>query len=485
MERVERILALLALTVALLLGVRVLIQLNNPFFVILFALWPLLFLFLNRPQYLVIAAVWTFGSGLRLPGLPGRLEITQILSLAVVALACMRYIMLKGSRQRGNLARTLAILFGVVLVVTLAVRGTGFKALGDYKWGGMRYVTLLVTLSFFLSARTFRLTPRQCRIMVLGMCVLALIPFLSQLAYVLSGGAFYYHFYFIQPENLQALEEHERGALTRFTTGNESSQFLLLVPFVLFPYRGRYRGRYVAFILAAMIIGAVSGHRLTIIINILFLLGYGYLWSKRDRMRYIMLLPIAGVFLYAAALTLTPHLPQSFQRALSWVPLAEVAPEVALSASQTIDWRLRVWQEAVVEIPRYLLIGKGYAYDEALVYSAWQMGWEAWEWPVLQIAYHNGPLSLLIGIGVPGLLVGIGFLVAATARYAKLRSTDWAEPDLQRMYGVFFVWFIVYAFVFVFLYGDTFVSFPHIFMIAAIMELVLRSNAAIANENRL
>jgi multisubunit Na+/H+ antiporter MnhB subunit len=98
---------------------------------------------------------------------------------------------------------------------------------------------------------------------------------------------------------------------------------------------------------------------------------------------------------------------------------------------------------------------------------------------MVQTAYHQGILSLLIGLGLPGLLTGLSFLFTFCLRHYRfaMESSKQPEPQtsLRKIHYAFFVLILVHAISFTFIYGDTFVSFPDIFFYAAIAEGLLRN----------
>lgn len=475
MYRFQLILVQAILIIVIVLVSAHVLQLNNLFLLAIFLAWPLLLLLLNRPDILMVATICTYAGLLRAPGIGGQIKLYQLFVITLCAVNIIRMTITKEPLKAGNASRKWAIFFGLVLVVTMAFRGTGFRMLGDSKWGGMRYVDIIVAMSFFLVARNFPLGVRQCKISLVVMCLLAFIPFLAEICYVLTHGVIFQQFYIFQPSGWDALQSFEKEELTRFTTGALISEYLTMLPFLLFPFRKAYRLLYIVLIVAAQLLGALSGHRLTIIMNILFIVFYSFITTKGRRLPYFITLTVMTALLFALALIFARHLPLSFQRTISWVPFIEIAPEAAMSASGTIVWRSLIWKEALREIPKYWLLGKGYAYDFSELYSALRSGHYDLDWPIIQAAYHNGPLSLLIGMGTVGFVAGVGLLVTLFWRHFRLINAAWKDNDLHRIHLVLSVRLMVYILIFLLLYGDVFVSFPTIFMLAGLLEIVRAS----------
>ena len=116
---------------------------------------------------------------------------------------------------------------------------------------------------------------------------------------------------------------------------------------------------------------------------------------------------------------------------------------------------------------------KGYTYDASMSAALRTMSsYEAmFAWPKIMVAYHNGPLSLLIGMGLFGLFTGVGFLVAATWRHLTLMSRgEWHDPTLRQLHHVMAILFLIKAMSYLCVYGDVYVSFPGLFVWLSILE---------------
>ena len=103
---------------------------------------------------------------------------------------------------------------------------------------------------------------------------------------------------------------------------------------------------------------------------------------------------ICLILLGAITVPFINHFPASIQRSLSFLPLP-VDPEVKLSADVSTEWRLKIWRNVIPEIPRYLLLGKGYALSATDLRST-QVGGgndSARGAETAQLAgdYHSGP----------------------------------------------------------------------------------------------
>jgi O-antigen ligase len=134
------------------------------------------------------------------------------------------------------------------------------------------------------------------------------------------------------------------------------------------------------------------------------------------RTRWAVALVVFGAVALIVVALVANHLPTSFQRSLSFLPL-DINPAVRLDAKMSTEWRLEMWKVLWAEIPNYLLLGKGYvasASDYYLMMDSAQRGMaQSYELALLAGDYHNGPLSVIIPFGIWGVLAFGSFMVAA------------------------------------------------------------------------
>ena len=316
-----------------------------------------------------------------------------------------------------------------------------------------------------------RITSSQWKTAIVGMSILALIPFISDLVYIVSRGEVYQHFYLIKHggigKSLQTYGSEE--VATRFISGAGAGWAMLVLPYFLFAPNSRNVMKYIPFIVAGIILTALSGHRLGIINSVAFVWGYGFFINKGRRVGFIMASFLLAAVGLGMLVVLAPHLPLSMQRSISFLPFVHVDIGVAREAAGSLSWRLKVWENAIYEIPTYWLVGKGYAFDPALLASLTAHK-NSIDWARITAAYHNGPLSLLIGMGTLGLIAGLGVLIVATVRHYRITVGPWCDSTLQRFHNVLFVIFFISAVRFVLVYGDVTVSFPGFFKTIALLE---------------
>ena len=448
---------------------------RNPFFVGAIALIPFGILLLNRPDIWLITIIVMLRSKVRFPGLFGQLEFVQILLCGLLCVMFAKRIIIKSPPLREGGQWKFLYLFLAVLLLTMGIRGFGFQVLGDSKLGGMRYVQLLITAFLPLTIYYVYLNPKQWRIALVGMGAMTLLPAVADSVFILSRGVIYQQYYLLQHGATVGRVVHdlsmEQGG--RFGAGSSAAAGLSLIPYLVWPYRSANYWRYAAFLIPAVILAGLSGHRISILTTLAFIWVYGYSKSGRNRRGFLLQTAFLAGFFFLLAITFVNHLPFAIQRSLAWVPYLNIDEMARISAKGTLEWRLQVWVNALREVPEYLLVGKGFTYDAVLSAGLRSMStYEAlFEWPKVMVAYHNGPLSLLIGMGVAGLFAGLGFLVTANWRHLNLLAKgEWKDPSLRRLHHAITILLFVKSCSYILIYGDVYRSFPSMFVWLSILE---------------
>jgi O-antigen ligase len=163
-----------------------------------------------------------------------------------------------------------------------------------------------------------------------------------------------------------------------------------------------------------------------------------------------------GLTLLGAAILLpnANRLPWVVQRTISFLP-AKVDPIARESAEGSTEWRLEIWKQALPQVPKYLLIGKGYSMDPNELYLADQSGRQLsgdHEAILLNGDYHSGPLSVIIPLGIFGTIGFISFLIASGVfLYRNYRLGD---TRLRRINTFFFAYFLSKVVFFFLMFGS-------------------------------
>jgi O-antigen ligase len=134
------------------------------------------------------------------------------------------------------------------------------------------------------------------------------------------------------------------------------------------------------------------------------------------RTRFVLVLTFLGMLAATAIVPLASHLPLTFQRTLAFLPL-DLNPEAKNSAEGSSEFRKRMRESVLPQVPKYLLLGKGYG----ITMEDYQnMGSDTVFRPLdmsqsglaLSGDYHNGILSAIIPFGIWGFMAYVWFMAA-------------------------------------------------------------------------
>jgi O-antigen ligase len=173
------------------------------------------------------------------------------------------------------------------------------------------------------------------------------------------------------------------------------------------------------------------------------------------RSRLMPTIAMLAVVLVVFGLPFVDKLPLMVQRSLSFLPI-EVSATARLDAETTTEWRLRIWREVVPTVPQYLLLGKGYSINGIELQRASDFslhnGADTSEAATLASDFHSGPLSLIIPLGIFG-VIGFVWFLAASLRvlYSNYRHGD---PEYHRLNTFLLAYFTVRVIYFFTVFGS-------------------------------
>jgi O-antigen ligase len=173
------------------------------------------------------------------------------------------------------------------------------------------------------------------------------------------------------------------------------------------------------------------------------------------------LLPAVILAAVLAAFVVVPFagkLPHPIQRSLSFLPI-HLDNEDANSARAITHWRVVVWKNLWSQVPHHLVLGKGLGTDAHAR--------EKWAYGINQVSdmaaladvlgdVHNGPISLLLPFGLPGVIGFVWFLVAGgRVLYRNYKLGDPAFAQINRcLYALFITKTVMFLFIFGAFYSD-------------------------------
>jgi O-antigen ligase len=440
---------------------------------------PISIFFMNHQKILYAGIICTSFSKLTFPGLPSTLYIFHLLILLALGIHILNRCITKQESHSNRKLRFYSGLFVLNFVIIILVRGAGLRILGDENWGGMRYAEILIPMGLLLVRPQFVFSPQDWRKVFIWFVFFSMLPFFSEMVFLVSGGAVYHQFYLVNfnMSTLNSINSQILGKeLVRFQSANRVGPILIVLASGFFLAKKINPVSLGFYVMGVVLIG-LSGHRSALIDLILISFFTGLLFFKGRRLIYLLCIGIFGVFLLLIVYQIAHLLPLTFQRALMLLPNIEVSPEARLDALITLDWRLSLWTEALREIrfnPEYLLLGKGLTYSSREYMALLLFDFDYW-WAILTSNYHQGVLSLLIITGIPGLVVAIMMFYHGLKYHFDIQKTPKLEKAMAAFHLAIFIYLTILVFKFFLIYGDVTGSMAAIVFLLFVLQLLSES----------
>jgi len=205
---------------------------------------------------------------------------------------------------------------------------------------------------------------------------------------------------------------------------------------------------------------------------ILFLMTFALLFYLEKLHRTWLLVPVIFVLLTGGGLLvlIAPRLPFAVQRSMAFLPIP-LDPVAKMDAQSSTGWRWQMWMEVMPEIPRYLILGKGYSFSATDIARA-RGNMESFE---LVGDYHNGALSVILPFGIFGSIAFVWLLFAAgRVIYENYRFGD---PAFHNINVFLFAYFVVKAIFFFTIFGSLHSDLP---LFLGLLGLSISLNGGVA-----
>jgi O-antigen ligase len=309
---------------------------------------------------------------------------------------------------------SLVAMAAVVLVTAQFRGGIGMRALGSGLYGGRQYFNLLIAILgyFAFASQTIDLGKihRATKLFYLS----GMTGIISNLIYLNKG---LWILYLIFPAAIafsQAQADFMGLQMSRIggfgITGTALAFYFLA--------RHGLRGTFTlakpwrALIFASLVfLAALSGFR-SVLVSLLLLPAILFVLEGLIFTRWLFIGIAAGGLFLAAIIPISDRLPLSMQRSLSILPI-DVNPMAEADALGTIEWRLLMWKAVLPDLPKYLWLGKGYGIDPTALYLAQEASLRGYAptyaATIISGDYHNGPLSVYVPFGTPGVIAFLMF----------------------------------------------------------------------------
>lgn len=376
-----------------------------------------------------------------------------------------------------SISKPLVFLFLVVMGTAVLHGGFGLRSFGSESYGGRNYVYIFAAIFGYFALTSQRIPLSKVNRYTALFFLTGVTGLVPNLAY-LGGSSYYFLFSLFPPlyASEQALGDYSLEIQIARVFGLTAASLALLC-WVLARYGvGRIfqlSRPWPAIVFFSSLVGcAFCGFRSMLIIfglTFLFQLWFERLYTLRIISSTVGVLLVAGGLLAPNA----ARLPLVVQRTISILPF-HLNPVVEFSAQGSTTWRVMMWKELLPQIPKYLLIGKGFGIDPTDLAFAEQnttrygVGYEA---ALAAGDYHNGPLSLIIPLGIFGVVGFLWFIYAGT-KYLH-RQYKHGLPELRVINTFLLAYFLARFVFFVLAFGG---FFSDLFIFTGIVGLSVSLN---------
>lgn len=456
---------------------------------IVLALLPVGLMSFTKRSFIVMASIALYFSGFQLPGAPINLDLYQVFLVLFCANAVLS---LLTSRQGLAFSRLFPVtIFALWILILIQVRGLGLNIVGGSLAGGAPYIHILIALCVYLFAQDMNLSARQWLVATSMMIVFVVVQIVLTASVILTHGRFWYPLLLVKSDF--RFQQNFLG----FNRAPEMTRWMIFGPLVyvnLLPviYWSLRRFRefyyYAFFFVASLAFAFISGFRVRVLYVVIFAYTYIVLKTKKPILMSLLLLLGASLSLGTLALV-GEHLPFGAQRVLSIVPWARVTPEAQLSAELTIRWRRALWSLAIENLPQYLFIGRGFAYNLGEYLQAARATRYGSIWRDVYPSYigahmHQGLLDLVFFLGIPGACIFILWLIRDILRHiAQQNRRSWNSVSLRRIHLAFTIFLITNAIGFLIFGNPIQYELPNIlFQMALLMGVIASDEKLVESE---
>jgi hypothetical protein len=360
-----------------------------------------------------------------------------------------------------SVAWSLIFIGAIAGVTAIFTGGIGGRALGTESWGAKRYVSVFGgILGYF--AIVANAVPKEKAIRYASLFLVSgVTAAVSDLIY-LGGPRFYlfYSFFSMDPVVIQVLSQESLVRLSGIAFAAQSASFFMLLRYGIRGIFGITRPWRLIFFSVFFSLSLFGGYRSTLILGLLIFLCQ--FWFERlYRGGPLVVLLIVGLLLGCGIVAFSNKLPLSVQRTLTFLPL-DLDSTARRDAEGTLEWRFQMWKIIVPEIPRYLLLGKGFTYsgtDFFLTQEAMRRGmFQSYESTLISGNYHQGLLTLIIPFGIWG-VIGFAWFCFASVR-ALYSNYRFGESSLKQVNTCLLSLFVARLIFYVIFYGQFDLDLP-------------------------
>jgi hypothetical protein len=355
---------------------------------------------------------------------------------------------------------SLICLIAVVAITAKLNGGIGLKAFGSDVIGGKKYIFLIVGILGYFAITARPIPPELARWYVALYFSGGIFSFIGDL-YPICPGFLHPIFWVIPPSYYGDDSGGFDLSATRLAGTGWAAVAATNTMIAFYGVRGIFLGgklwRPVVFFICCILI-FFGGFRSALILTAATFLMQFFL----EGMHRTKLMPFFIIFCLAGAALVFPlatRLPFTFQRTLAFLPkeIIHLTPEARMAAQDSTDWRIGMWTDLMPQIPKHLLLGKGYAISAedaeniGLDTAFGQINGSA---TALAISsdFHNGPISVILPFGIWGVIAFLWFIIASNI--ITYRNFRYGAPALKTINTFLFTTNVIGTLDFLFIFGD-------------------------------
>jgi hypothetical protein len=429
-----------------------------------------------------------WNSAFMLGFMPGQPLLWLLLAVLAFGMAAVNHVTgLKSFLRAPELTKPVLFLLMVILVTARLRGGLGSRVLGGSGYGGKNYIYLLGAILGYFALTAQRIPIAKSERMVQWFFLSGITFVLGNLVYAL-GPAFYIFYNFIGSEfvSAQVAVDYGQNVVERFGGLGPAANALFCFTLARWGLRGTFewdKPWRIMLFAAAIVLGLFSGFRSQIgFLGVFFVVQFVVegLWKTF----YLPLFFLLGVLCLTPMLLFAHKMPPAVQRTLAafqYVLPVDIDPTVRAEAMNSSEWRVQMWKEVLPDVPKYLLLGKGYSIDPVDLYlteEATRTGvLNSYELSIVAGEYHNGPLSVLIPFGLWGAIAFVWLLGAGVkVLYWNYRYGD---ARLRKVNMALLSFFLALCFFFFFVVGAITAQLP---VFLGILGLTISLNGGVCRK---
>jgi len=358
-----------------------------------------------------------------------------------------------------SVTRPLLFLLAVILLTAWMTGGIGFRSLGGSTYGSRAYFYMTMAIAGYFAFASQRIAPERGTLYVGAFFLIGLTSLIPHIIYLIGPSAFFLYEIFPFGGVLDQAKADAAMGIGIFRINGLAPTCVAIYSFLLARYGIRavldLRKIWRLILLLLAVAGCVqSGFRSAVLMFVLVFAAL-FIFEGLHRTRILPTVFAVGLTVSVIVLPFADRLPLVAQRSLSFLPI-KLDPAASESALASSRWRLDMWRAAVPDIPKYFWKGKGYAIDPNELFLAniaeHVHGDDSAVGTRMVGDYHNGPLSVMIPLGIWG-VIGFAWFLTAGCRLLY-RNARYGDPRLKRANMFLLASFVAKIVFFVVVFGS-------------------------------